>query len=79
MSRTASGVELLHARYVRRTFPRHFHDEYILGVMEEGSEVLEVENRTFTAVADRIPILNPGQVHAPAGGARVCVLRAILE
>lgn len=32
------GLEMLQARYVRQRFPRHVHETYCIGVIEDGAQ-----------------------------------------
>jgi AraC-like DNA-binding protein len=58
------GLELIRASYGRWSFPRHMHDEYVLGIMTRGAEQLSCRNRTWTAARNSLILLNPGEPHA---------------
>lgn len=57
-------LELLHASYAVQSFPRHMHEEYILGVMVRGVEGLRHRGATHIAPAGSVLIINPCEWHA---------------
>jgi AraC-like DNA-binding protein len=57
------NMEFLHASYPAHAFPRHMHEEYIIGVMVGGVEALCHQGATHTAPAGSLLLLNPGEWH----------------
>ncbi len=58
------GLELSHAAYTRHAFPRHAHEEYILGVMVQGVEKINRQGTSFYAPTGSLLLINPGEPHA---------------
>src|SRR5690349_2277855 len=58
------NLELLHGDYAAQGFPRHMHEEYILGVMVRGVEALRHQGATYFAPAGSVLMINPGEWHA---------------
>ena len=56
-------MEFLHASYTTHAFPRHMHEEYVIGVMVGGVEALRHEGATHTAPAGSLLLINPGEWH----------------
>lgn len=57
------GAEFIFASYGRHSYPRHFHDEYLIANMVRGVERLKHARGTDLAPAGSLILLNPGQVH----------------
>lgn len=57
------GFELLHARYLRHTFARHWHEEHTFGVIDRGVEKFEYRGATYLAPAGSIVMFNAGETH----------------
>jgi AraC-like DNA-binding protein len=63
------GVDLLHARYLSKTFARHTHDAYVIGAVTEGTEVFRHRGAEHRAGPGGLALINPGVPHsAHAGG-----------
>ena len=63
-------MELLHARYFRQEFNRHYHHEFALGVIERGALGFHYLGRDHVARAGEINLCVPGEPHngfAPSG------------
>jgi AraC-like DNA-binding protein len=58
------GLELKDATFARRTFPRHAHEGFSVGIVERGAERLSVDGRQLVAAAGCVVVLDPGRVHA---------------
>src|SRR5437868_1766563 len=56
--------ELPHGAYAVQGFPRHMHEEYILGIMVSGVEALNHRGTTHIAPAGSVLMINPGEWHA---------------
>ncbi len=59
-----NDLELSYACYAQRSFPRHTHEEYIIGVMVEGAEKIAYRGTGYLAPAGSVLLLNPGEPHA---------------
>jgi AraC-like DNA-binding protein len=57
------GIELLKAKFITHTFPRHIHEGYVIGVIERGAEKFYYRGATHTAPAGAVIVINPGEVH----------------
>ncbi|MFD7298503.1 AraC family ligand binding domain-containing protein [Streptomyces sp. NPDC059897] len=63
------GLDLLRARYVRHTFPRHSHDGFVIGAVTRGIEAIGLPDGTLHAGPGSVVMLNPEVAHtARAGG-----------
>jgi AraC-like DNA-binding protein len=58
-----SGLELLHARFVRHAFARHAHDYFVVSVVERGAQRFWCDRATHTTPPFGIIVLNPGEAH----------------
>jgi AraC-like DNA-binding protein len=65
LSRAAhfQNMELLHASFITHTFPRHWHETFVIEVVEQGIDEFLCEGATYRATAGSIVIINPGEVH----------------
>jgi len=57
------NVELLHAKYVTQSFPRHSHDQYAIGVIETGALGFYYRGENVVAPQGNINLCIPGEVH----------------
>ena len=64
--RSFAGVEAMSVAYRHRAFPQHSHDGYVIGVVTEGAETLDVGGASHIEGAGSILQLHPGEVHANA-------------
>jgi AraC-like DNA-binding protein len=62
-SETLGGLELLRATYFTHQFGRHIHEEYAIGVIEQGAESFFYRGEQFVANAGTIVLVNPGEIH----------------
>ena len=59
------GVELMDAYYTQHHYTSHAHDEFAIGVMEEGIQDYTPEKSPSDYIyKGHIPVVNPGRVHA---------------
>jgi AraC-like DNA-binding protein len=58
-----SQVPMLRASFITHTFPRHTHDGYAIGVIEEGAESYYYRGEMHTAAAGSVVLINPDEVH----------------
>jgi AraC-like DNA-binding protein len=57
------GTELAFTSCARFSFPKHFHDEYVIALMVRGVERLRHRGGNELAPEDSLILVNPGQVH----------------
>jgi len=57
------NLELLTATYVTHTFPRHFHETFVIEVVESGVDEFYCKGDKHTAIAGKIVLFNPFEVH----------------
>ncbi|MFG2432388.1 AraC family transcriptional regulator [Streptomyces sp. NPDC048590] len=62
------GVDLLSARYVRHTFPRHSHEGYVLAAITSGVEEVGVPDGTVRAGPGTVLMINPEVPHTARAG-----------
>jgi AraC-like DNA-binding protein len=60
------GLELVTARYRRRAFPRHWHEEYVMGAMTAGAEKLAIRGGEQVVGRGCLILIEPGEPHANA-------------
>lgn len=51
---------------VVQPFPHHFHEYYVVGLMEDGERNMTCKNRDYTLSRGDIVLFNPGDSHACA-------------
>ncbi len=56
-------MEFLRATYINHSFAKHTHDEYAIGVVEQGADIFDYGHTRVEAWAGSIIALNPGEVH----------------
>lgn len=57
------GFEFLKVSYLRRAYPRHTHDHFVIGLVERGVEAFAHGNRILHATPGDISLVNPEDVH----------------
>lgn len=57
-------LELVRARYRERAFPRHFHDEYVIGAMTLGAERLSIRGAERVIRRGELILIEPGEAHS---------------
>ncbi|OEU69726.1 MAG: hypothetical protein BA864_14450 [Desulfuromonadales bacterium C00003093] len=57
------GLELLRAKYVAQSFPRHTHQKYAIGVIEDGALEFYYRGENVVASQGSINLCIPGEVH----------------
>ncbi|MEV7116567.1 AraC family transcriptional regulator [Streptomyces anulatus] len=62
-------LDLLRARYVRHTFPRHSHEGYVFGAVTGGVEDVGLPGGTVHAVPGTVVMINPEVPHNARSGA----------
>ncbi|MFE4022059.1 AraC family transcriptional regulator [Streptomyces sp. NPDC059101] len=63
------GLDLLRARYVRHSFPRHAHDGYVICVVTSGIEAVGLRDGVVRAGRGGIVMINPEVPHSARAGA----------
>lgn len=58
------NVEIYHFKGLRQKFPDHFHNYYVIGLIQSGKRIMKCDNKTYTVTPDDIILLNPNQVHS---------------
>jgi AraC-like DNA-binding protein len=56
-------VELLQASYVQHAYPRHFHEYYVICVIERGFQSFTHKNAKHFTPPGGVILINPGAVH----------------
>ncbi|OEV04673.1 AraC family transcriptional regulator [Streptomyces oceani] len=62
------GLDLLRARYVSQTFPRHTHSGYVFGAVTAGVEEVGLPHGTERTVAGQVVMINPEVPHTARAG-----------
>lgn len=57
-------VECCHFEGMAQPFPNHFHEHYVIGLVEEGERYLSCRNRYYTIGRGSVVLFNPGDSHA---------------
>ncbi|MFK4070957.1 AraC family transcriptional regulator [Streptomyces sp. NPDC029674] len=63
------GVDLLRARYIRRTFVRHTHEHFVIAAIAEGVEVFRHTGADRRAGPGTLALVNPDTSHTGRAGA----------
>lgn len=53
-----AGYTLYH-----HSFPRHFHDHYVIELVVKGADTFYCDGKTYTAGINQLVLINPGEVH----------------
>ncbi|WP_394826681.1 AraC family ligand binding domain-containing protein [Pendulispora albinea] len=62
------GTEFLLARFVSHHFSPHVHDEYAIGLIENGVEAYRYRGHDRVATAGEVVIVEPGEAHTGERG-----------
>ncbi|MFJ6050219.1 AraC family transcriptional regulator [Streptomyces sp. NPDC092307] len=62
------GLDLLRARYVRHTFPRHAHDGYVIAAVTGGIEEIGLPGHVVRAGPGSVVLINPEVPHTARAG-----------
>ncbi len=57
-------IEAYSFERVIQTFPNHFHNHYVIGLIEKGERLLYCKNREYIVGKDSILLFNPGDNHS---------------
>lgn len=66
-------MEIHRFKGIVQPFPNHFHDYYVIGLIEAGQRTFLCKNQVYPTKKDHILLLNPGDNHAcaPCGDSRL--------
>ncbi|OIJ64652.1 AraC family transcriptional regulator [Streptomyces mangrovisoli] len=62
------GVDLLRARYIRKTFVRHTHENFVIAAIAGGVEVFHHHGADVSAGPGTLALVNPDTVHTGRAG-----------
>ena len=62
------GLDLLRARYVRHSFPRHIHEGFVFGAVRRGIEDVFLPEGTVRARPGTVVMINPEVPHSARAG-----------
>ncbi|MGW7385109.1 AraC family ligand binding domain-containing protein [Streptomyces sp. NPDC054794] len=62
------GVDLLRARYIRKTFVRHTHENFVIAAIADGVEVFHHRGTDVHAGAGALALVNPDTPHTGRAG-----------
>ncbi|MGW7365875.1 AraC family ligand binding domain-containing protein [Streptomyces sp. NPDC054841] len=62
------GIDLLRARYIRHTFPRHSHEGYVFGTITGGIEDVGLPGGVVHAGPGTVVMINPEVPHTARAG-----------
>ncbi|MFR0356821.1 AraC family transcriptional regulator [Streptomyces sediminimaris] len=62
------GVDLLRARYIRKTFVRHTHENFVIAAIADGVEVFHHRGADQYAGAGALALVNPDTPHTGRAG-----------
>lgn len=62
------GIDLLRARYVRHTFPRHSHEGYVFATITGGIEEVGLPGGVVNAGPGTVVMINPEVPHSARAG-----------
>lgn len=57
-------IEAYSFKGVVQPFPKHFHEHYVIGLVEEGKRFLSCRNRNYAIGPGSVILFNPGDSHA---------------
>jgi AraC-like DNA-binding protein len=57
-------LELMRATFVTRSFSPHYHEEFGIGVMEQGTLAYRTKGQNHMIPAGHLLVINPGEVHS---------------
>ena len=60
---SALGIEACRFRGVVQPFPSHFHDYYVIGLVDAGERSLTCRERSYTIRPGHLLLFNPGDSH----------------
>ncbi len=71
-------LDALQASFTTYAFARHWHDYYVIGLVEDGAQTFWCRRATYTTPRGGLILLNPGEAHTgQAAGAGGFAYRAV--
>ena len=58
------SIEAYHFEGIAQPFPSHFHDYYVIGLVEKGERCLSCRNQEYLIRPGDILLFNPGDSHS---------------
>ncbi len=58
------GIEMRLSRYDRRTFPKHGHDRYAIGLVHSGESTFWYRGESHRIGAGQLALIPPGEIHS---------------
>ncbi len=58
------GVEAYRFEGIVQPFPNHFHEYYVIGLVEDGARTLSCKNQEYAIKKGDVLLFNPGDSHA---------------
>ncbi|WP_406136261.1 AraC family transcriptional regulator [Streptomyces sp. NBC_01089] len=62
------GVDLLHARYISKSFPRHTHESFVIAAITHGVEAFRHRDQLVRAGVGELALVNPDTAHTGFAG-----------
>jgi AraC-like DNA-binding protein len=59
----ATGIETIRAHFTGHAYDPHFHDEYLVGVTEQGLQEFSCRRALHRSTPGRVILIEPGEVH----------------
>jgi AraC-like DNA-binding protein len=59
----SNSVEALHAQFVTHQYPRHTHDYFVVGLVENGAQSYSYRGARHITPSGQIFLVNPGEPH----------------
>ncbi len=56
-------IDFAFYKFINHTFPRHFHDHFVIEMVTKGVDKFYCEGKTYTATPGQFIFINPGEVH----------------
>ena len=57
------GIELMRAKWLKHSFPKHAHDCYTIGINSQGRGRYDCNGETHEAEPGRLNLIAPGEIH----------------
>lgn len=57
-------LEAYYFEHVKKSFPNHFHEHYVIGFMEDGERILSCKNKEYHISSNVIVLFNPEDNHS---------------
>ncbi|MFB9994779.1 AraC family ligand binding domain-containing protein [Deinococcus oregonensis] len=63
------GLDVLRASYQHHAYPRHTHEHFVIGIVEQGAEAFEYRRDRLLALPGDLTLVNPDEVHTGTSAA----------